>query len=314
MSGSAPGRIGLADLASVILIVTIWTLFLVLARQGVKGSFTPWDMAFLRFSFAGIVVLPIFLSRPAGRRLGRLTLVQALVIALLAGLAFSCLAYVGFSYAPAAHGAVLMPGTLPFSVALISWIVLGDKLTRRKMASLSLILLGVCCIAWHSFATADARDGAWRGDILFPLAAACWASFVVLVRRWKVEALDATIAAALISCALYTPVYLLFLPKQIMAAPLADILWQGVFQGILALVVSMWLYTRVVQVFGPSRTTMITALCPALAALIAVPMLGEPLTLLVMLGLAAVTAGMVTGVTGGAVAPTPLPAASQRVV
>ena len=314
MSVEAPGRIGLRDFASVVLIVTIWTLFLVLARQGVKGSFTPWDMAFLRFSFAAVVVLPVFLSRPAGRRLGRLAPGQALVIALFAGLGFSCLAYVGFSYAPAAHGAVLMPGVLPFSVAVISWFVLGERMTRRKLASLGLILAGVMFIAWHAFSTADARDGAWRGDILFPLASGCWAFFVVLVRRWQVDAVDATLATVLISCMLYTPVYLLFLPKQIAAAPVLDLLWQGVFQGVLALVVSMWLYTRVVRAFGPSRTTMITALCPGLAALIAVPMLGEPLSLLVMLGLAAVTAGMVTGVTGRATAPALQPAAAQRVV
>ena len=55
----------------------------------------------------------------------------------------------------------------------------------------------------------------------------------------------------------------------------------------------------VCQVFGPSRTTMITAPCPGLAALIAVPVLGEPLSALILLGLAAVTAGMVVGVTGG---------------
>ncbi len=309
MNGGTSSRIGMPDLLSVIVIVTIWTLFLILARQGVKNNFTPWDMAFLRFSFAAIVVLPVFMMRPAGKRLGDLSPQRALVIAVIAGIAFSCLAYTGFSFAPAAHGAVLMPGTLPFSVAVISWFVLGDKLTRRKLVSLGLILLGVAFIAWHSFSTADARDGAWRGDMLFPLASACWATFVVLVRHWKVGAIDATLATSLISFALYTPVYLVFLPKQILAAPLPDIIWQGVFQGILALVVSMWFYTRVVQVFGPSRTTMITALCPGLAALIAVPWLGEPLSALVMLGLAAVTAGMIAGVTGVA-----LPAPASRVV
>ena len=306
LSAGAASPVRPADVASVVAVVTIWTLFLVLARFGVKGSFTPWDLAFIRFSFAAAVVLPVWLLRPAGQRLGSLTPMRALALATTAGLLFSCLAYAGFSFAPAAHGAVLMTGTLPFWVALVAWLVLGDKLTPRKTGSLVLILLGVGFTGWHSIVdhasaaqSGAATAGAWRGDILFPFAAASWAVFVVLVRRWQVKAMDATVATALISFVLYTPVYFLFLPKQIMTAPLLEIVWQGVFQGILALVVSMWLYTRVVQAFGPSRTTMITALCPGLAALIAVPVLGEPLSVLILLGLAAVTAGMVLGVTGG---------------
>ncbi len=295
------------DIAAIVVVVMIWTLFLVLARFGVSGSFTPWDLAFIRFLFAAVVVLPVWLQRPAGQRLGSLTPVRALAVATTAGLLLTCIAYAGFSFAPAAHGAVLMTGTLPFWVALVAWLVLGDKLSQRKVGSLALILLGVGFTGWASMVDgtsaahmASAAAGAWRGDVLFPLAAASWAVFVVLVRRWQVKAMDATVATALISFVLYTPVYLLFLPKQIMTAPLLEILWQGVFQGVFALVVSMWLYTHVVRVFGPSRTTMFTALCPGLAALIAVPVLGEPLSALILLGLAAVTAGMVLGVTGGA--------------
>ena len=301
----ASRRIGPADIASAIVVVAIWTLFLVLTRQGVKGGFTPWDLAFVRFGFAAAVVLPVFLWRPAGRRFGKLTMGRALAVALFAGLGLTCLVFTGLSFAPAAHAAVLTTGTLPFSVAIFSWWMFGDRIAGRKLLSLGLILLGVLCMAWYAFvstaaagAQTGAQAGAWRGDILFPLASASWAMFVVLVRRWGVGAVDATLATALISFVLYAPVYLLFLPKQMMAAPWLDIVWNGVFQGIFALVVSMSLYTRVVQAFGPSRTTMITAVCPGLAALIAVPMLGEPLSALVLMGLAAVTAGMVVGVSG----------------
>ena len=69
------------DIASAIAVVTIWTLFLVLARFGVKGSFTPWDLAFIRFSFAAAVVLPVWLQRPPGQRLGNLTPARALTVA-----------------------------------------------------------------------------------------------------------------------------------------------------------------------------------------------------------------------------------------
>ena len=288
-----------ADVLCAIGVVAIWTFFLVFARMGVKKVFTPWDMVFLRFSFAAAVMLPVFLLRPAGRRLGTLSWRQAAALACLAGIGFACFAYLGFSYAPAAHGAVLMTGALPFLTAIAALLVLGEPLAGRKAWGLSLILLGIGFIAWHSLSgVLGWGDNTWRGDLMFPCAASCWALFAVLLRRWKVNPADATLAAALIGCALYVPVYLLFLPKQIMAAPLADVVFQGVYQGVIALVLSMWLYTRVVQAFGPTRTAMVTALCPGLAALAAVFLLGEALSVLVLLGLVSVTVGMIVGVTG----------------
>lgn len=289
-------RIRPLDVVFAVSVVLIWTFFLVSARQGVKTTFTPWDMAFLRFSFATLSVLPIFLMRPAGQRFGALSLPQAFVIAMLAGIGFTCLAYIGFSYAPAAHGAVLMPGTLPFSAAIVAWALLGDRITQRKALGLSLIFLGVLFTCWHSLS--DGASGSWRGDFIFPLASLCWAFFTVLTRKWRVSAIDAVVATPILSLMVFVPVYLLFLPKQLLAAPMSDIIMQGFVQGVLALSVSMWFFTKVVQAFGPTRTTMITAVCPGLAALVSVPMLGEPLVPLVMLGLLAVTTGMIVGVTG----------------
>jgi drug/metabolite transporter (DMT)-like permease len=51
----------------------------------------------------------------------------------------------------------------------------------------------------------------------------------------------------------------------------------------------------VVSTFGPVRTTMVTALVPVLAALAAVPLLGEPLGGPALGGLVCVTAGLLLG-------------------
>jgi hypothetical protein len=40
-------------------LVFIWTAFIVLARFAVKKTFTPYDLMFLRISFAGIAALSI---------------------------------------------------------------------------------------------------------------------------------------------------------------------------------------------------------------------------------------------------------------
>ncbi len=68
------------------------------------------------------------------------------------------------------------------------------------------------------------------------------------------------------------------------------------FQGVGSVVISGITFTRMVQYFGPVRTTMITALVPGLSALGAVIFLDEPLYWNLIAGLLLVTAGILFGV------------------
>ena len=77
-----------------------------------------------------------------------------------------------------------------------------------------------------------------------------------------------------------------------------EVLFQMGFQGVGSVVISGITFTRMIQHFGPVRSTMITALVPGLSALAAVLFLGEPLAWNLLLGLALVTLGIVFGVRG----------------
>jgi len=61
-------------------------------------------------------------------------------------------------------------------------------------------------------------------------------------------------------------------------------------------VISGITFTRMIQHYGPVRSTMITALVPGLSAFGAVIFLGEPLQWNLMAGLALVTLGILFGV------------------
>ena len=55
-------------------------------------------------------------------------------------------------------------------------------------------------------------------------------------------------------------------------------------------------FTQVIKTFGPVRTTMITAVVPVLATVLAWPLLGEAMTLIGVVGLVCVTLGLLIGV------------------
>jgi len=75
-----------------------------------------------------------------------------------------------------------------------------------------------------------------------------------------------------------------------------DIALQAVLQGVFGAIVSGIGFMKMVQVFGPVRATMLTAIVPAASAAAAVVFLDEPLTWMLVAGLVCVTIGIVVGV------------------
>lgn len=280
-----------AGLAAGALVVAIWTTFLLVSRAGVLGPLAATDIAGLRMSVASLAVLPIVLRYG----LAGLRLHQAALLVATAGLGFPLFAYAGFAHAPAAHAGVMMSGTLPLWTALLARLVLREPLRGRRLASLALILAGVGTLASGLEA---APAGAWRGDLSFAAASFSWAVFTVAARAWKVDPLEAAGVVGLGAGLCYLPIWIFVLPKGIAEASWLELAAQGIYHGLLAFLVAFVAFTRCVAILGPGPTTMLTSLVPGLGAVLAVPILGEPLTLAAVGGLALVTAGMLTTVTG----------------
>jgi drug/metabolite transporter (DMT)-like permease len=285
-----------AGLAAGALVVAIWTAFLLVSRAGVLGPLAPTDIAGLRMSVASVAVLPIVLRHG----LAGLRLHQAALLVATAGLGFPLLAYAGFAHAPASHAAVMMSGTLPLWTALLARLVLREPLTGRRLLSLALILAGVAALA---AGLGTAPEGAWRGDLLFASASFSWAIFTVAARAWRVAPLRAAGVVGIGAGLCYLPIWILLLPKGLADASWFELVAQGIYHGLLAFLVAFVAFTRCVAILGPGPTTMLTALVPGLGAVLAVPVLGEPLTLAAVSGLLLVTAGMLTTVSGLRVAP-----------
>ena len=279
-------RIGYACAFAVLF---VWTGFLLSSRLSQQQAFTPWDVAALRYGGAFLAALPVaaWLGWP------RLPPIRLLAIVATAAFGFPLFAYHGFAFAPAAHGGVMLPGTLPFLTAALGAVVLAEAWTRRRVASLAVVACGILLLAVDTFGD---HPGAWRGDLLFLAGSCCWATYTVVVRLWGVSAVTATLSAALWAAPLYLPVWWLVLPSNLAAVPAGPLAWQFVYQGVFAVLVAGFLFTRAVTAIGAPRTTTITSLVPAMAALAAWPLLGEPLGALGLAGVGLVSAGMVLGV------------------
>jgi drug/metabolite transporter (DMT)-like permease len=303
-------------LIAAVVTVVIWTSFIVIARASADpargGVLNPFDIVYARIWGASLVLLPWgwWLVRRDRRTqawagslfgLSPLPLRQTLVVGSLGGLLYGMFAYSGFVFAPAAHASVLMPGSLPLWTALLAVLILGDRITPTRALGLALIVVGDLMVGGTSLLHALDGSGVWRGDVLFILASLIWSTYSVLVRRYALDAVRATIAITVLAFVTYVPVYtalllLHWVPGQVLVAPVGDVAFQMFFQGVGSVVVSGIAFTKMIQHFGPVRSTMITALVPGLSAISAALFLGEPLVWNLWAGLALVTSGIVFGV------------------
>ncbi|WP_425401282.1 DMT family transporter [Algiphilus sp.] len=269
--------------------VGIWTGFILVTRYSERGTLLPTDLAALRFFAAGLVMLPWLWAYR--RRMPSLP--RMVVLALCGGLGYAGFAYHGFAFAPAAHAAVLLPGMMPFLVALVAMALLGERPSRQRTIGLGIIGAGMLCVAVEGIAPGLGLGQTWRGDALFVAASLSWSIFTVLLRRWQVQPWDAVAITASVSAVLYLPLYLTVLPRQLLEAPLSEIALQGVYQGFLAVIVAMVLFARAVAGIGPTRMGVLMALVPVAASLLAVPVLGEPLTWLAASGVVLASSGAI---------------------
>lgn len=309
----SPKTVGIS---AALITLIIWTAFIVIARASAQRTLTPFDIALARLVGAAVVLLPWgwWLVRrdvqrsPEGKAcpsslfgLSPLSFRVSASMGFFGGFLHAAIANGGFVYAPAAHASVLMPGSLPLWTTLLSMWILGSRITPARWFGLLLILLGDFLVGGASLLQAWDGGEVWKGDLLFIAGALCWSAYSVLARRYQVDPVRATIAITVFGVFSYIPVYAVlvfnqWLQSQIGEAPLGDFLFQMVFQGLFSVVISGITFTKMIQYFGPVRSTMITALVPGLSALGAVIFLGEPLSWGLLLGLALVTMGIVFGV------------------
>ncbi|MGK7869168.1 DMT family transporter [Falsiroseomonas sp. E2-1-a20] len=286
LAWSRERRIGYA---CAIAVLFAWSGFLLSSRLSTGQAMTAWDVAALRYAGAFLVALPLV----AVFGLPRLPPLRLLAVLATAAFGFPLFAYHGFGFAPASHGGVMLPGTLPFLTAALGVAFLGESWTRARILSLAVVAAGMVLLASDTF---GAYPGAWRGDLLFLAGSCSWAIYTLLIRLWGISAVEATLSVALWSAPIYLPVWWFLLPSSIAEVAPGALLYQLIYQGVVATILAGFLFTRAVTAIGAPATTTVTALVPGMAALAAWPLLGEPLGLAGLAGVALVSAGMMLSV------------------
>ena len=290
----------LVGVAVGLLAASIGALYTVFARWGIAHGLQSPDLTVLRFGVAGVLTLPVLWlawRRDAAQFITRWR-VWALV-ALLAGTPFGLLMFGALQFAPSSHAAVFPFTAMSVMGMVLGAVVLGERLSRRKLAGIGVVLIGLVLVSGVDAASFTAR--AALGDLMFLAAGTLWAGFGIVLRQHRLDPLLATAVVSLSALLTYVPVYFVSVGVERLLVVMPQVFWtEMLVQGVIAGAGTLFTYAKMVSLLGPGRAAVFPALAPGLAALMAWPVLGHVPTGAEAAGLVVAMAGLVLAVTAPA--------------
>jgi drug/metabolite transporter (DMT)-like permease len=266
-----------------------WAAGFVAAKHGITVGFSPADLAFHRFFWSGLLLLPLAL-RGGLADLGGIGWGRGLVMTVLAGPPQAAIAYTGFILVPLGHGTTIQPACAALFGLILASLMLHERATAQRFIGGATIILGLLVFGAESLATIGGHGVG--GDLMFVTAGFFWAMFGTLLRHWQVSGRRAIAVVAVLSILLFAPLYALIAGFDgLLRMSLAENMIQVVAQGLIASALPIYLFARAVVLLGAGRAAVFPALVPGFGVIIGYLALGVVPSLAQLIGLVIVLIG-----------------------
>ncbi|OGQ83048.1 MAG: hypothetical protein A3F90_19945 [Deltaproteobacteria bacterium RIFCSPLOWO2_12_FULL_60_19] len=262
--------------------------------KALVGTVPPWTLNAGRFVVSALILLPLLLYRKEWPP--RRALVSLVLMSITGVFAFNAVLYIGLGYTSATN-ATLVNSTTPVTTALLAWLLIGEKLTARRLSGVLISLAGV---AW--ILSKGSRDALWQfnfnpGDIIVFFATGLWGFYMVMAKPMMqvLSPLALTSITTVIGACFLVPAALVELQLRPADIWRMDVLLAFLYLGIFPSFLSFLLWNRSIRTFGPSRASLAYNLLPLFAVLLAVIFLGETIYPYQLVGGVVIIAGVIIG-------------------
>lgn len=220
--------------------------------------------------------------------------------------------FVGTDLSTAVNGA-LVTSASPAFILLFAALILREKLSVRRIASVALATAGVLVIVDPR--RADFSSQTFMGDVSLALAALTWGLYSVLVRRFTAhdspsppverrlggeakngdsppDTLTLTLLAFLGGLIVILPASAIELASRPIGPLTGGVILGVLYLGIISTAVAMWLWNRAFALVSASAAALFFFAQPVVGAGLGVLLLGQPMTPGLWIGAALIAAGV----------------------
>lgn len=265
--------------AGLVLTPLFWAGNAVVAK-GAVADIPPMSMSFWRWIIALVILLPFGLPGVwRQRQVIRQHWLSILALATFSVGAFNSLLYLA-AVTTSATNIALINATIPIMVALLAWILLGDRTRPIQALGIVLAILGILAVVSRGNLSVLTGLQAQPGDLIMVLAVFSWGLFSVLLRRQAVPLPALTFLTVQIACGtlVILPFFLVDLVFisggfEVNRSTALPMMYFAIFPGILAY--AFW--NHGVHRIGPAKAAIFMYLTPVFASVMAGIFLGERL-------------------------------------
>jgi len=282
--------VGLAVLAAI-----IWSGNFI-AAKGVTKQIPAISLAFYRWLTAAVIIFPFAIKkfRLEWKVVKRSW--QYLFWASLTGIAlFNTFVYIGAHYTSAINLALIGTTTSPIIAIVLARIFLKEKIDRLKIAGMVLCISGVLFLLSHGSIQNLLTFQFTRGDGWILVAALCFAIYNTLVRRKPpaISPINYLFIIFSVGTILLFPFYLWEIAHTSPVKWNSNLFFIILYLGLGASVISYLFWNIAIGKLGAGRTALFGNLIPVFSSAEAALLLGEQFTLVHLLSMILVFAGIV---------------------
>ncbi len=280
--------------AALTLTALLWSTNFIIGRA-VRDDVSPTALNFLRWAIALLILVPITLRDLQAHRATLMRHWKLIALLGFTGIAaFQTLGYVALTTTTALN-TILLLALAPLAIVAVSWLALGERVTRVQTLGLGISLVGAAVLILHGDPATLAEMRFNAGDLWMLLAVVLWAVYSVLLRRRPAEV--PPLALHTMSVAAGTLWMLPAFGWQAMhgsALPSSLAVWMAVgFIAVFSSALAHGLWVRGVAKIGPNRAGVFIHLIPVFGAVLAITFLGEELAAYHAAGAALALCGIV---------------------
>lgn len=264
--------------------------------KALVGQVPPWTLNMGRFCVSALIIVPLLLYRGGWPKLPKKLIPPLILISLTGVSAFNSVLYTGLRYTTVIN-ATLVNSTTPVTTAFLAWLLIGEKMTLRRILGIFFSFAGVGWIVSHGSWEILYRLSFNPGDIIVFFATVLWGFYSVMAKRMMQELSPFVLTAVTtgIGALLLLPISFIELLWNPADLTRGEVILAFLYLGIFPSLVAFLIWNRSILIFGPSRATLVYNTLPLFAVVLSVIFLGESLMGYQVVGGIVVIMGVIIG-------------------